>query len=257
MSDNNIIITKYPMNQKEQLLKLSPAELNTYVIEVVKAKAESLDAEEALKFLFGIDNMLYLLEGHTSIRYGNGVHTKHKHINYHKFFQDNISSGDSVLDIGSSNGELTSDMAKAAAPGKVVGIEIVEYNYNVAIATYKAENLTFINGDATKDMPDEHFDIITLSNVLEHIEDRTGLLKTLNKKYQPKKFVLRVPLFERDWRVPLKKEIGIDYRLDETHFIEYTKEIFEHEMNEAGLDVVSIDIRWGEIWAVMHPKKSN
>jgi len=136
----------------------------------------------------------------------------------------------------------------------VIGIEIEKEKYENAVKTYSGDNLQFIHGDATKDMPDEQFDVITLSNVLEHIEDRPGLLKTLVKKYSPKKVIIRVPLFERDWRVPLKKEIGIDYRLDDTHFIEFTKEIFQDEMSVAGLNIQSIDIRWGEIWAVMTPK---
>lgn len=243
------------MSLKEDLLKLSPSELNDLLIDVLRTKADSLNPTEGLKFLFDLDNRLYLQEGNASIRYGNGVHTKHRHINYHKFFQDNIKNGESVLDIGSSNGELTSDIAKAAKPGKVVGIEIDKTKYEIAVKTYVADNLKFMFGDATKDMPDEAFDVITLSNVLEHIEDRPGLLKTLIKKYSPKKVIIRVPLFERDWRVPLKKEIGIDYRLDDTHYIEFTKEIFQQEMDDAGLEIKSIDIRWGEVWAVMTPKR--
>jgi hypothetical protein len=36
--------------------------------------------------------------------------------------------------------------------------------------------------------------------------------------------------------VPLKKEIGADYRLDQTHYIEYTLEELRQEMDEAGLE---------------------
>jgi hypothetical protein len=58
-----------------------------------------------------------------------------------------------------------------------------------------------------------------------------------------------VPLFERDWRVPLKQELGIDYRLDPTHCTEYTLESFASEMKDAGLKVTYQEVRWGEIWA--------
>ncbi len=242
------------MSVKDELLKLGSEELTDLVIDTLKTKAETLSPQDALKLYFGVENKLYLQEGNAAIRYGNGIHTKHRHINYHKFFQDNIESGQSILDIGSNNGELTSDIAKKANPGKVIGIEIQEEKYKNAINTYHADNLQFIHGDATKDLPDQHFDIITFSNVLEHIEDRPGILKIMVAKYKPKKFIIRVPLFERDWRVPLKKEIGIDYRLDDTHFIEYTQEIFKEEMEAAGLNIKSLDIRWGEIWAVVTPK---
>jgi hypothetical protein len=58
--------------------------------------------------------------------------------------------------------------------------------------------------------------------------------------------LLRVPSFERDWRVPLKQELGIDYRLDPTHFTEYTLESFAQEVGSAGLRVVHQECRWGE-----------
>ena len=67
--------------------------------------------------------------------------------------------------------------------------------------------------------------------------------------------MLRVPLFEREWRVPLKKELGLEWRLDSTHETEYTLESFEEEMSRAGLRIAHLEVRWGEIWAETHPKK--
>jgi len=64
-----------------------------------------------------------------------------------------------------------------------------------------------------------------------------------------------VPLFERDWRVPLKKELGIDYRLDSTHCIEYTQEEYFEELHQAGLKTTNTEFRWGEIWSVVEPLK--
>ena len=66
--------------------------------------------------------------------------------------------------------------------------------------------------------------------------------------------IIRVPLFERDWRVPLKREIGVDYRLDSTHFIEYTQEGFLEELREAKLKATHVEVRWGEIWSVAAPR---
>lgn len=51
--------------------------------------------------------------------------------------------------------------------------------------------------------------------------------------------------------MPLKREIGVDYRLDNTHYIEYTNEEFEQEIKAAGLKIVSAKVNWGEIWAVV------
>lgn len=38
-------------------------------------------------------------------------------------------------------------------------------------------------------------------------------------------------MFNRNWITPYKKEMGVEWRLDETHQIEYTKESFYEEMD--------------------------
>ena len=65
--------------------------------------------------------------------------------------------------------------------------------------------------------------------------------------------LIRVPLFERDWRIPLRRELGVEYRLDPTHETEYTLESFAAEMHEAGLRVTHQEVRWGEVWAECEP----
>ncbi len=44
--------------------------------------------------------------------------------------------------------------------------------------------------------------------------------------------------------------MGVEYRLDPTHYVEYTLESFTKEMNEAGIRITNADIRFGEIYAV-------
>jgi len=56
-------------------------------------------------------------------------------------------------------------------------------------------------------------------------------------------------MINRHWVVILKKQMGVDYRLDKTHFIEYTKEIFYEEMKNSSLNVKSFEVKWGEIYA--------
>jgi len=65
-------------------------------------------------------------------------------------------------------------------------------------------------------------------------------------------FVAQLP--ERDWRVPLKKELVIDWRLDPRHFIEYAVESFAGETEEANLRVTHQEVWWGEIWAEAVPR---
>jgi len=64
----------------------------------------------------------------------------------------------------------------------------------------------------------------------------------------------KAPLYERDWRVPLKNELGVNWKLDPTHHTEYTQEEWLNEINTAGLTVDHQEIRWGEIWAKISNK---
>jgi glycosyltransferase involved in cell wall biosynthesis/2-polyprenyl-3-methyl-5-hydroxy-6-metoxy-1,4-benzoquinol methylase len=222
---------------------------SNYVLNLIREKVNSLPPEDSLRFLFDVENKLYQLEGQEAIRYGNGIHTKHKHIQYHDFFVKNISVGTKVLDVGCGNGALACDVADRVSKVTVFGIDIVDANIDTARKRFSRDNIRYVCGDALKDLPDEEFDIIMLSNVLEHIENRVDFLITLQSRYRPRKFLLRVPIFERDWRVPLKKELGMDYRLDKTHYIEYWQEEFFNEITQANLKITHHEVKWGEIWA--------
>jgi 2-polyprenyl-3-methyl-5-hydroxy-6-metoxy-1,4-benzoquinol methylase len=168
-------------------------------------------------------------------------------MNYHQFFVDKVGENDTVLDIGCGNGALTYDVAQKAK--KVVGIDLNERNITTAKKTYSRENIEYICGDALTYFPKEKFDVIILSNVLEHIDKRVEFLDSF-KSLAPK-ILIRVPMLNRSWIDIYKKELGLEYRLDKTHFIEYTFEGFEDELGEAGLSVLDHSVQFGEIWAVV------
>ena len=46
-------------------------------------------------------------------------------------------------------------------------------------------------------------------------------------------------------------ELGIDYRLDPTHYIEYKKGELEKELKAAGLKIKEVEYGWGEMWCVI------
>ena len=58
-------------------------------------------------------------------------------------------------------------------------------------------------------------------------------------------------MIDSHWLVPLKRELGLPYYSDATHFTEYTVESFTREINKAGLYIRELQINWGEIWAVV------
>ena len=73
----------------------------------------------------------------------------------------------------------------------------------------------------------------------------------MSAKKLASKFLIRVPMLSRSWIDVYKKELGLEYRLDKTHFIEYTFEGFKEELSRAGLKVLDYSIQFGEIWAVV------
>lgn len=122
----------------------------------------------SLKF----SNFLYKLISYFSIKYEGGMHPKHRLIGYHKFFIDNISESDSVLDIGCGNGALAYDVAEKAK--KVMGIDIMPKNILKARKMHSRGNMEYIVGDATKSLNGEKFDVIILSNVYLSILNKEG-----------------------------------------------------------------------------------
>ena len=213
-----------------------------------------LSPDTALPFLFRVADNVDMWLNSKAIEYDgqDQVHPKHRLTAYHDFFVDRIHPGDRVLDIGCGIGAVANSVAVRSG-AYVVGLDLSEKSIEFARQNWRSPNLQFMVGDARYDLPDEHFDVVVLSNVLEHIEDRVDLLRAIQRKVTPGRFLIRVPLFERDWRVALRKELGLFYFSDPTHYIEYTVESFKAEMRQAGLNVTELQVRWGEIWAEVAP----
>lgn len=231
------------------LVGLLPTRLvEKLAVRLLRLKAESLPPDHALRLLFRVDADLYPLQGGLAVQYGGGVHTKHRHTAYHDFFVERVSTGERVLDIGCGNGALARDVAEKAQ-AKVVGVDFNQANIDKATRENAHADVRYRCGDALEELPAEGFDVVVLSNVLEHLPGRPGFLRRVQDEIKPSRILIRVPLFERDWRVPLRQELGVEWRLDETHETEYTPESFRAEIAEAGLRIDEMQIRWGEIWA--------
>jgi len=201
-----------------------------------------------IKILLRVHSFSYRAVGFLAATPAEGnLHPKHRIMNYHAFFVDNVNEDDTVLDIGCGNGALTYDVAKKA--GQVVGIDLNEKSISLARQRYSRGNIGYICGNVLNDLPDERFDVVILSNVLEHIDERVKFLKRLRE--MAPQFLIRVPMINRDWITLYKKEVGLDYRLDKDHYIEYTLETFEYELSKAGLQIQEYGIQFGEIWAAV------
>jgi 2-polyprenyl-3-methyl-5-hydroxy-6-metoxy-1,4-benzoquinol methylase len=235
------------------LNKLTDGEFQSFLVQAAKDRAESLPPREGLKLLLELDASLYPLEGWLAVAYGGGTHTKHRHTRYHDFFVKRIGKGERVLDVGCGIGALAFDVAKKAG-AEVVGVDLSSDNIRTAVTKYSHPDVSYLVGDVLQIPLKGKFDAVILSNVIEHIQERPQFLRGAIHGIKPARVLLRVPVFERDWRVPLKQELGIDWRLDPTHCTEYTLESFAAEMIEANLNVIHQEVRWGEIWAEAVPR---
>lgn len=210
-----------------------------------------------LRLVMKAHNALYDMAGFFAIVVNDEKHPKHHILRYQEWFRDHINADWVVVDIGSNTGSMAALLADKAI--HVYGIEIIPQHSEIARQKYARNNLEFITADATsfdysKCLP---IDCVTLSNVLEHIRDRIVFLDTLRKRLPWRNpdsctFLIRVPTIERDWLAIYKKELGIEYRLDRTHQIEHTQVQFCNELQAAGLEIESLDVRFGEIYAVCH-----
>jgi SAM-dependent methyltransferase len=223
---------------------------------LVYARALSLAPADALRMLFRIDAALYQLQGDRAVALGSGTHPKHRHMRYHDFFTERIAASERVLDVGCGIGALAHSIASQSG-ATVVGVDIVPEKIEQARARNAHPRVEYLVADATEDVPGDGYDVVVLSNVLEHLPGRPQFLRTILDHVSASRALIRVPLFERDWRVPLKRELDVEWRLDPTHETEYTVESFEQEMQEAGVRIVERRLRWGEIWAEVAPLQSD
>jgi SAM-dependent methyltransferase len=212
-------------------------------------------APAALRLVPTLHNKLYDLCGVLAVTTCGGVHPKHRLLRYKEWFLDQIAPEWVVLDIGSNTGAMPALLAEKAQ--YVYGIEIDPQLSEIAKRINDTTNVEFLTSDATTfDYSScRPIDCVTLSNVLEHIRDRVGFIRSLLARLpwrdvNHRIFLIRVPTIERDWLAAYKKEVGVEYRLDRTHEIEHTRQELVAELEIAGLTITNFEVRFGEYYAV-------
>lgn len=235
--------------------RVLPGGLRRLIIKGLMVLETRGDARQGLSRAFMIEDDVRHVINERALVLGHKVHPKHRLIDYHTFFIDRIPRGANVLDVGCSYGAVARSIAAACPESRVLGIDYDEMKLTMARNhPDNPPNLSYLVGDATKDLPAGSWSVIVLSNVLEHIVDRVGLLRALVLSTHCDRVLIRVPYFERDWTMPMRRELGINYYNDSDHKIEHTALEFENEMARADLTVNDVFYKWGEIWAIVTPK---
>ena len=228
--------------------RLMPALLRRRVIQLGLEASAAGSPAAGLRHLLTIDDDLTGLINQLALRYDDGVHAKHRLMKYHDFFVERIARGERVLDVGCGYGAVAYSIADRAG-ALVTGIDCSSANIAAARSRFRHASLRFIEGLAPCGVPEEPFDVVVASNVIEHIDDRVGFMTAIQRRVGASRWLIRVPMADRDWRVPLRRELGLCAFSDRTHFTEYTRASFDAEMRDAGLSIRCLQINWGEIWA--------
>lgn len=229
--------------------KILPSKIRELLITGLLILESRGDAAKGMGRLFKIKDRLDWVINERAMEYGCGVHPKHRLIKYHDYFIERIEPGSKVLDVGCGHGVVSRSIATRVKSVTVVGVELSKKNFDIASSGIMQPNLRFVNADARDGLPKGHWDVVVLSNVLEHIEDRVEFLRDIISQAKPNKILIRVPLFERDWMMAMRKEIGVNYFSDDEHYIEHSLIEFSEEMKNSGLKLVDQVAIWGEIWS--------
>ena len=230
--------------------RLIPGRLRTGLLTgLFVLDSRSPSPADGLRRLLILKDKLEWVINERAMTYGGNEHPKHRLMRYHQFFVDRIGDGERVLDVGCGYGSVARSIARERPRCVVTGIDMNEARLAQASATDNPPNLSFVEGDATCEVPTGGWDVIVLSNVLEHVSDRISFLRDLQSASQALRFLVRVPLFEREWQMPLRRELGVNYFSDDDHKIEHHLEEFYAELAGADLHAVETLTLWGEIWA--------
>ena len=213
-------------------------------------ESRSSKPELGLKRLFKLKNKLEWVINERSIAYDSGIHPKHRLTNYHDFFIDRINDGEIILDVGCGQAIVAASIAAARKKSMVIGIDINADNISKGrnlIEEKNLRNVKLISGDIN-DQEELNVDKVIISNVLEHIDNRIEFIENIKSITKAEYFLIRVPMFERDWQIPLMRELGINYFSDNDHKIEHSINEFEKEMLASKLIIKEMKTLWGEIW---------
>ena len=231
------------------LSRLIPEKLVILCIErYFSALPLSATPEKAVRIICTSQDILHsALNQAAMLHEPTGLHPKHRIMHYHDFFAERVMPGDRVLDIGCGIGAVAYAIAERG--GEVTAVDISEGNIESAKKMNAHPKIQYICANALDYMSEKDIDVIIMSNVLEHIENRVGFLHNLVTSLSDARYLFRVPGKDRHWSIYFREELGLNWMLDETHYTEYTTKSFYNELNAAGLEIIHCEYQWEEIWA--------
>lgn len=97
-----------------------------------------------------------------------------------------LRPGMSVLDVGCGPGTITRDLAERVAPGEVTGLDNAADVLDNAAARPGPANVRWQRGDVHElPFPDDRFDVVHAHQVLQHLADPVGALRSMRRVLRP------------------------------------------------------------------------
>lgn len=151
----------------------------------------------------------------------------------HAYYGD---QGGKLLEIGCGQGEF---LVEAESMGfKVTGIEISEHAVGLARAVL--QNGTVHVGELqTVDLPDEAFDVIVSTDVIEHVRDPHGFMQQVHRLLKPGGVSYQVTISLDTWTARVMRHNWMEFKTE--HLTYFTHQALETLMFQTGFEGVRLE----------------
>ena len=166
-----------------------------------------------------------------------------------KIIHEFIDENHTVLDLGCHGGDISFHCAQKVK--KVIGIDYNKDAIVKAKSKYQKDNLIFYHCEASEFLKTnkEHFDILIMSHILEHLDNPQELL--IQYKNYFNRIYIEVPDFDRYYLNQYRKDLGLNLIYsDEDHISEFSRDELKELLNCCGLKTLKEEYIFGmqKIW---------
>lgn len=166
------------------------------------------------------------------------------YLNARDFIQPFISSGMEILDIGCKHGHIANLLSKNEV--NITGIDYDENAIKIARMNYSSTNIHFIHKEAIEYIYqiNKKFDLIILSNFLEHLDDPKSFLS----KIHPLSNLVYIDLPDLDasFMNVFRKKFDAPFLYeDNDHIFEFTREELMDMVYETGYKIIASSYKFG------------
>lgn len=171
------------------------------------------------------------------------IHPKH-FLEENPWFTKHLRERDTVLDLGSGNGQNSLKTAKIAS--KVIGVEVDENLIKISQRSAKQKkmkNVRFIRGDLEKILPfkNSSFSKILILDVLEHLYKREQILSEIRRVLKLNGLVfIGVPNKDTSWK-KFQRSVKICSFSDPDHKIEFSQKSISKLISDSKFKITSFN----------------